>query len=31
MQRPGVTVQSAKDPVGSAFAEVDDEDGELPF
>jgi single-stranded DNA-binding protein len=31
MQRPGVTVQSAKDPVGSAFAEVDDEDGDLPF
>jgi len=28
MQRPGVTVA---DPVGAAFAEVDDEDGEFPF
>lgn len=31
MQRPGVTVQPAADPVAAAFAEADDEDGELPF
>ena len=31
MQRPGVTVRPAADPVAAAFAEADDEDGEFPF
>jgi len=32
MQRPGVTVQPAGDPVRAAFAEFeDDDDGEFPF
>jgi len=32
MQRPGVTVQPAADPVRAAFAEFeDDDDGEFPF
>lgn len=31
MQRPGVTVRPAADPVAAAFAEADDEDGDFPF